>query len=108
MPNLIEGLILQMKNHLVFSDEVLFQSPAIIWRGMSGSQIEKELNSLKRRQNTINRFTELIRANTCEVDDYEEFCDLMLAENVDPILWIDGVVENIDYALEEAIKNANR
>lgn len=97
-----------MKNHLAYDDEVLFQSPAIIWQGMSNSEIEKELHSLKRRQDIINRFTNHVRTNfTCDPSEYERFCDLMLTEGVDPILWMIGTVENIDYVIEEAIENAN-
>ena len=98
-----------MNNHQVCNNEVL-ASPAIIWQGMSTSEINKELQRLKSRQQVINRFVAHLKANpSSSIDyiEYERFCDLMLTDGVNPDLWIDSAVENIDYEIEALIENAN-
>ncbi len=96
-----------MKNHLVYN-ELILASPSIIWCGMSESELEAELQNLKLRQNAISHFVEhLTTSLTCNYQEYEQFCDIMLTAGVNPNLWIDGVVENIDCEIEALIENAN-
>lgn len=82
----------------------MFESPAIVWQGMSMSEIEKELQSLKKRQTIINRFvTHLKNCPECDYSEYEQFCDSISTEGVDPILWIEGAIENVELAIENAV-----
>jgi hypothetical protein len=90
-------------------DFEIFDSPSLIWQGMSKDEIDKEIQRLRFRHNTINRFVEHLKTNeTCNYREYEQFCDTMLTAGVNPNLWIDGVIENIDYEIEALIENANR
>lgn len=90
-------------------DSDLFDSPGLIWQGMSSSEIDKELQRLQSRRTIIDRFVEHLKSNpTCDYSEYERFCDLMLTEGVNPNLWIDASIDNIDYEIEALIENANR
>lgn len=90
-------------------DFEIFDSPALIWQGMSEDELNKEIKQLRNRRTIIDRFVEHLRTNhTCDFSEYERFCDLMLTEGVNPNLWINGVVETIDYEIEALIENANR
>ena len=89
-------------------DAELFDSPGLIWQGMSSSEIDKELERLQLRRNIIDHFVDHLKTNTkCDYVEYEKFCDLMLTESVNPNLWIEAAVENIDYEIEALIENAN-
>lgn len=89
-------------------DFEIFDSPSLIWQGMSESEIDKEIQRLRSRRKIIDRFVEHLRTNeTCDYSEYEQFCDSMITEGVNPNLWIDGAVETIDHVIEEAIENAN-
>ncbi|MEG4861226.1 hypothetical protein QUB75_27050 [Microcoleus sp. K1-B6] len=90
-------------------DTELFDSPGLIWQGMSSSEIDKELERLQSRRSIIDRFVEHLKTNSfCSYNEYERFCDLMLTEGVNPNLWIDASIDNIDYEIEALIENANR
>lgn len=98
-----------MNPQLVSSRDSLFESPSIIWQGMTNSELEAEFQRLKARQVAIDNFVKhLVTAPTCNYQEYEQFCDTMLTEGVNPNLWIDGVLENVDYEIEALIENANR
>ncbi len=97
-----------MRNHLVHNNELILASPSIIWQGMSESELKAEVQNLQLRQNAINRFVKhLATTPTCDLQEYEQFCDIMLTTGTNPNLWIDGVNENIDYEIEALIENAN-
>lgn len=75
---------------------------------MSESELKAEFQNLKLRQSAINHFVKhLTTSSTCNYQEYEQFCDTMLTVGVNPNLWIDGAVENIDCEIEALIKNAN-
>jgi hypothetical protein len=98
-----------MKSHPACNDELIFASPSIIWQGMSATELEAEFRNLQSRKNAIDCFVKhLTTSSICDFQKYEEFCDTMLAAGVNPNLWIDGVLENIDYEIEALIENANR
>ncbi len=89
-------------------DFEIFDSPSLIWQGMSESEIDKEIQRLRSRRKIIDQFIKHLRTSeTCDYSKYEQFCDLMITEGVNPNLWIDGVVETINYVIEEVIENAN-
>ena len=89
-------------------DSDLFDSPGLIWQGMSPSEIDTELKRLQSRRNVIDQFVEHLKTNPiCESSEYERFCDLMLTEGVNPNLWIESAIDNIDYEIEALIENAN-
>lgn len=76
---------------------------------MSVSEVETEIKRLKCRNQIINRFITHLRTDPIiDPNEYERFCDLILTEGVNPNLWINGVLENIDYEIEALIENANR
>ena len=96
-----------MRNHPVYNESIL-ASPSIIWQKMSESELKAEFQNLKLRQSAINHFVKhLTTSSTCNYQEYEQFCDTMLTVGVNPNLWIDGAVENIDCEIEALIKNAN-
>ncbi len=90
-----------MKSHQAIDDNLLFSSPALVWRGMSIAEIEKEICHLKKRQSIISDFTNHLKnSSTCDFNEYIKFCDLISSEGVDPILWIQCTIENIEYVIE--------
>jgi hypothetical protein len=90
-----------MKNLPVIDDNLLLGSPAVVWQGMSFSEIQKEICRLKKRQNIISNFTNHLKlSSTCDFGEYEKFCDLISTEGVDPILWIECAIENVEYAID--------
>lgn len=89
-------------------DFEIFDSPTLIWQGMSENEINQEIAKLRSRRQIIDRFIDHIKTTpSCDPAEYEHFCDLMLTEGVNPNLWIEAAVKNIDHEIEALIENAN-